>query len=97
MIDIDIDDFFEVKSVMEQALTLSTQIKNRLNPYIVSRLEKLQEGEIITPEWLDVVEEGCQALIQDLGVRKTLAREHMVAYILSERGAEAFGVNNFKK
>lgn len=78
----------------EKALSTGNEIKNRLNPYIVNRLERLQEGEIITPEWLDVVEHGCQALIADMKLRKSLAREHMVAYILREHGAEKFGVKN---
>ena len=78
----------------EKALSLNNEIKNRLNPYIVNRLERMQDGEIVTPEWLDIVEQGAQALIADLGLRKTLAREHIVAYILREHGAEKFGVKN---
>lgn len=78
----------------EKELSTGNTIKNRLNPYIVDRLDRLQEGEIITTKWLDTVEEGCNVMISDLGLRKTLAREHVVAYILHERGAEAFGVKN---
>lgn len=78
----------------EKALSLNNEIKNRLNPYIVSRLERLQEGEIITPEWLDIVEEGGKMLLEGLSVRKSIAREHTVAYILREYGAEKFGVKN---
>lgn len=78
----------------EKALSIGNEIKNRLNPYIVDRVERLQEGEIITPEWLDMMEEGGQALLAGMNLRKTLAREHIVAYILREYGAEKFGVKN---
>lgn len=78
----------------EKALSIGNEIKNRLNPYIVDRVERLQEGEIITPEWLDVIEQGGIALLEGLGVRKSIAREHTVAYILREYGAEKFGVKN---
>ncbi|MGL5306475.1 MAG: DUF7570 family protein [Aeromonas veronii] len=78
----------------EKALSVGNEIKNRLNPYIVDRVERLQDGEIITPEWLDVVEEGGKALLADMNIRKSIAREHIVGYILREYGAEKFGVKN---
>lgn len=69
----------------------STEIKNRLNPYILDRIERL-EGGLVTDEWLDEVEAGCQSLIADLNLRKTLARQHLVNYVLEERGITAFGL-----
>ena len=80
----------------EKNITLTNTIKNRLNPYILSRMDKLGD-KIPTEEWLDETEEGCNILIQDLNLRKTLARQHMVNYILQERGASFFGVNNLCK
>lgn len=79
----------------EKSLALNTEIKNRLNPYIFNRIEKFtDEGTkpmLVTEEWLAMVEQGCQMLIADMNLRKTLAREHLVNYIIQEYGSEAFG------
>lgn len=85
---------FIPEDVLTKAKRLSSEIKNRLNPYILNRMETLGETPVVTDEWLDMIEEGCQILIADLNVRKGIAREHLVAYILAEYGVEAFGMKN---
>jgi hypothetical protein len=72
----------------------ATEIKNLLNRYLVKRLERVKQGDVIDDKWLDDTEAGCQTMIQHLGVRKSLAREHAVNYILQERGIAIFGVTN---
>lgn len=85
---------FVPEDVLSHAKRLSSEIKNRLNPYILNRMETLGEKPVVTDEWLDMIEQGCQMLIADLNVRKSIAREHLVGYILSEYGVEAFGMVN---
>lgn len=86
----------------EKSLSLNVEIKNRLNPYIFNRIEKLtDEGTkpfLVTEEWMSTVEQGCQMLIADMNLRKSLAREHLVNYIIQEYGSEPFGQNQpFKR
>lgn len=71
---------------------LSSEIKCRLNPYILDRLSRLPEPVTVSDEWLDVVEQGCKLLLTGLDVRESLAREHLVGYILQEYGVEPFGI-----
>lgn len=72
----------------EQNLTTSVEIKNRLNPFIALRLASL-DGKV-SQNWLNEMETACKAIINDLNVRDSLAREHLVNYILAERGVGIF-------
>ncbi|MGL4521362.1 MAG: DUF7570 family protein [Bacilli bacterium] len=77
----------------EKDLAVGVQIKNMINPYIRFRMERFVETcqekgtRIYVPdEFIDTIETGCKHLLEsaDIKTRKTLAREHIVNYIISE-------------
>lgn len=78
----------------EENLTVATMVKNALNPYIYMRLCKLDENETIPDSWIDETEVGCKHILETSGIKvnPSISRQHVVNYILTERGHKAFGL-----
>lgn len=78
----------------EENLSRQTMIKNAINPYIVFRLDKTEVGSVMSEQWINDTIEGVTTLLESSGidVNTKIAREHVVNYVLTERGIGAFGL-----
>ncbi|QQG32224.1 hypothetical protein CkP1_0064 [Citrobacter phage CkP1] len=76
---------------------MSQAIKNVLNSFAFPKVESLMaDGKIVTPRLLDKWEVELHGTMKenDQKIGKARIRELVVAYILSEFGVEAFGVES---
>lgn len=76
----------------EKNLTVACRIKNSINSLIWERISKIEEGGSVTNSWVDQMEVICKAKLDhdlpDVKLRSTLAREHLINYVIEERGSD---------